>query len=350
MLGVPEQETVVRPDLGFTVLHQKVDLEVDFASRAIKGKTELTIQPLVKELRTIRLDCRQIKTTLITVEGRVADNTYSDLYKRLQLYATTGIYQHHFPKTRIDAHKTGKENELVIILPKGVNVTPLVADVRDGLLEPGMVTRQTGLADAVADNVSADGTGFAPLKVDIEYYIDEFRDGVQFIGVQGGDAKYPHLFTRNSPYAGTASCLFPCTDDSSTRCTWDFSIRCPRTLGDVVRKPRSLTNGVSGYDDSNRVNGDGSPNGVRKVDSVVGSDSDDDLMDLDEEEKALEMAVICSGDMTDDVSCKYSCYILRLTLQDCRHTPLKLEDRFFCLQYSRSTPTYRFRCRPFRTR
>ncbi|KAF2806079.1 uncharacterized protein BDZ99DRAFT_501598 [Mytilinidion resinicola] len=289
-----------RPDLGFTVLHQKVQLEIDFASRLIKGKSELTIQPTVKDLRTIRLDCRQLKTTQVTVEGRTAPSTYSDLYQRLHLYMTTGIYQHHFPKLRIDAHKNGKENELVITLPKGVNVKTSQTDTRDGPVDTGMVTRNSAFADVALENSSAEPSGFDNLQVVVEYYIDEFRDGLAFVGVQNGDGKYPHLFTRNSPYSGIASCLFPCLDDSLTRCTWDFSIRCPRTLGDALRKPRALTNGLANHDDISKTNGTGLPNRVHKVDSVMGSD-DDDFMGLDEEEKLLEMAVICSGDMTDEI-------------------------------------------------
>ncbi|KAF2498770.1 hypothetical protein BU16DRAFT_505274, partial [Lophium mytilinum] len=266
-----------RPDLGFTVLHQVVRLEIDFASRLIKGKTALTIQPTVKDLRTIRLDCRQLKTTSVTVEGRSASSTYSDLYRRLHLYLTTGIYQHHFPKSRIDAHKNGTENELVITLPKGVNVKPAQPDARDDLADIGMVTRHSAFADVALEHSSAEPSGFDTLEVVVEYNIDEFRDGLAFAGAQIGDGKYPHLFTRNSPYSGIASCLFPCLDDSLTRCTWDFSIRCPRTLGDALRKPRALTNGVASHDDLSKTSGDELSNGARK------------------------MSVICSGDMTDDI-------------------------------------------------
>lgn len=280
-----------RPDLGFVVLNQKVDLDVDFASRFVKGKTEITILPLVKDLTEIRLDCRQLKPTRATVDGKTASVAYSDLYRRLQLYLTTGIYQHHFPKNRISAHKTGNTNELVVYLPP--TVKPQV--VRDGAADIGMVTRNTDMA---VEGAMADTLEFAIMTVVIDYNIDEFRDGVQFIGAGNGEANYPHLFTRNSPYPGTASCVVPCVDDSMTRCTWDFSIRCPRTLGDATRKPRPA---ITEHDRIPLTNGNKTTYKAPKVDSVTGFESDDELMSFDEEEMALEMAVICSGDLTDEI-------------------------------------------------
>jgi transcription initiation factor TFIID subunit 2 len=71
------------------------------------------------------------------------------------------------------------------------------------------------------------------------------------------------------------------------------SIRYPRTLGDALSKnPNSNTIA--------QAQGEG----AEKADSVM-LDADDDQVDLSEEEKAMEMQVICSGTLTDDVSFSY---------------------------------------------
>jgi transcription initiation factor TFIID subunit 2 len=119
-----------------------------------------------------------------------------------------------------------------------------------------------------------------PFELEIEYELDDFRDALHFAGVEDGDARYPHVYTRNSPFPGMASALFPCVDDGSTRCNFDVSIRYPRTVGDALSKSPVV-------DDN-------------KADSVM-SGTDEDQNDLTEEEKALEMSVICSGLLTDEV-------------------------------------------------
>ena len=58
MPGIVELPTK-KPTLGFSVAHQKVDLEIDFASKSLNGKTEITIHPHQKDLKFIRLNFRQ---------------------------------------------------------------------------------------------------------------------------------------------------------------------------------------------------------------------------------------------------------------------------------------------------
>jgi transcription initiation factor TFIID subunit 2 len=147
--------------------------------------------------------------------------------------------------------------------------------------------------DALASGLSTLGEGqYASIKVEIEYVLEDFRDALQFVGIEDGDARYPHVYTRNSPFPGTASCFFPCVDDGITKCIFDIAIRYPRTVGDAFSKARPAAAAVNGVPQMD---------GVSKVDSPM-VDVDDDQLDLSEEEKAMEMSVICSGELTDDVS------------------------------------------------
>lgn len=266
---------------AFTVLKQKLELDFSFSPRRVKGKTTIDIQPQTANLHTIYLNCRQLKPTAVRVEGRTAHTSYSNLYQRLSLYPGTTIEQFHQPKTRLERHKSGGETELVIDIPDRVKIRAVRPE--DAVVDQ----------DALASGLSTLGEGqYASIKVEIEYVLEDFRDALQFVGIEDGDARYPHVYTRNSPFPGTASCFFPCVDDGITKCIFDIAIRYPRTVGDAFSKARPAAAAVKGVPQMN---------GVSKADSPM-ADVDDDQLDLSEEEKAMEMSVVCSGELTDDVS------------------------------------------------
>jgi transcription initiation factor TFIID subunit 2 len=253
----------------FQLLKQQLELDISFCPRQVKGKTTLDILPEKAQLRELVFNARQLRPTIIKIEGQTASFSYSNLHQRMTLYPGTDLGQYHFPKDRIQRHVNEGEDELVVYLPDSVKIREVKPE------EAGQP-------------VDAQGTFYAPLKVEIEYILDDFRDGLHFAGVEDGDSRFPHAYTRNSPFPGTASCLFPCIDDGETRCPFDVSIRYPRTMGDALSK-HSAGTGTS----------QALVNGVDKADSVM-SDADDDA-GFSEEEKAMEMQVICSGVLTDDV-------------------------------------------------
>ncbi|KAH5052301.1 transcription initiation factor TFIID subunit 2 [Parastagonospora nodorum] len=270
----PPLEIAAAPDDAstgdtFQLLKQTLELDISFCPRQVTGKTTLDILPERGQLREVILNARQLKPTQIKIEGQTASFNYSNLHQRMTLYPGTDLGQYHFPKDRIQRHVNEGADELVVYLPDSVKIREVKPE------EAGQP-------------LDAQGTFYAPLKVEIDYVLDDFRDGLHFAGVEDGDSRFPHAYTRNSPFPGTASCLFPCIDDGETRCPFDVSIRYPRTMGDALSKhsPGSGT-------------GQALVNGVDKADSVM-SDSDDDA-GFSEEEKAMEMQVICSGVLTDDI-------------------------------------------------
>lgn len=254
----------------FSLIKQQIELDISFAPRRIKGRTTLDIQPTAAQLKEIILDCRQLTPTNIKIEGEKAGYSYSNLHHRLNLPPGTGIGQYHFIKRRIEKHIYYGEEELAIFIPDRVKI------------------REEKAADA-GTREDLQGPSYAPLKLEIEYVLDDFRDGFHFVGLEDGDSRYPHAYTRNSPFPGSACCLFPCIDDGVTRCPFEIEIRYPRTLGDALSKPSLLP-----------VSAEAQTNGVEKADSVM-LDADDDQVDLTEQEKAMEMQVVCSGTLTDDV-------------------------------------------------
>ena len=285
---------------AFSLSSQNVVLDVDIQTRSVKGKTEITIIPHAKDLRYIRLNCRQTIITSVVIEGKTADFLYQDPYDRLALSSSSSVQSHQRLQQKINGSlKVVPDQELVLKIPWGVPIRELdpLSDIAQELLlaksslgvkaedEDAAANLEAPALRAVADH----GPLFTPLKVAIEFVSEEIRDGLQFIGLDG-DSRYPHVYTRNSPFPGTACCLFPCVDELYARCPWTVSIRCPRTIGDAFKNSSITSNGINGY------LAKGSSNGL--TNGVHSNDLDEGFTD---EEKALDLVVVCNGEMTDEI-------------------------------------------------
>ncbi|KAF2452655.1 hypothetical protein BDY21DRAFT_358347 [Lineolata rhizophorae] len=295
---------------GFSVYSQKVELDINFATRSAFGRTELTILPHSRDLRHIRLNSRQCtRITRMSVEGKPINVLeFEDVYAKLNVFSKeTTVHQHHLLRKRIQPQiEEQPEEELVIAIPKSVHIrefdpfsaagqgilldkiggAALAAAKQDGSDAPVSALETSGIRTA------GEQGQWAPIKVLMEYYVEEFRDGLQFVGLAEDDLRYPHVYTRNSPFPGAACCLFPCVDNPNSRCLWEISIRCPRTLGDAMRPLGKYT----ATKETAGINGAKGSSGVNGV-----HPEEDDGTGLSPEEKGLDMAVVCSGEMTDEI-------------------------------------------------
>ncbi|KAK4911320.1 hypothetical protein LTR28_014040, partial [Elasticomyces elasticus] len=92
----------VEPDttsLGFTLLHQSVTLDLDFAHQVVRGKSTLTIQPHTRDLKKIRINARQCKLTRLNIEGRPAPSggvSQEDPYEEVDGFAGRGTTVHQW--------------------------------------------------------------------------------------------------------------------------------------------------------------------------------------------------------------------------------------------------------------
>jgi len=280
----------------FSVISQKVEFEVDFATRSISGSTEIVAQPSSIHLKAFRLHCRQCRITRATIEGKPATVSYLDPYEKVKLRrGISTIHQHGYLRNKIEPQLSSPpQPELSLGLPKGVSIREL----DDGAVQPIRRDRaQRKDSDVVGavdtPNGLDSGPQFAPLKIYIQFRVSHFRDGIHMVGFDGDDKRYPHMYTRTSMFPGTSCALFPCLDTANSRSIWDISFRCPRTLGDAFRRPshRERHELLSEPDDVTMQDGD----------QVGGRDeSDEFLVNLSAEEKSMELSVICSGEMTDD--------------------------------------------------
>lgn len=283
--------------LEFTVFSQKVDLDIDFAGQSLSGTTEIVAQPLSKDLKVFRLNCRQCKVTRATIEGRPAAVSYVDPYDKLTIKpGATTIHQHEYLRSKIEKHvKDPPDPELAITLPPRVTIKELESDPLTVLPRVGSLQRHDS-DFAVAEtptgtSAQEQAPKFAPVKIYIEFQVRRFRDGLHFVGFGDDDSRYPHLYTRNNGLPGNVSSIFPCLDNPNSRCTWEISIRCPKNLESAFTLPQAdLANGTNGD------LGDAKDHHHR-ADSAMGELS----LNLSEADKSLDLSVICSGEMTDDI-------------------------------------------------
>lgn len=205
---------------GFNVAHQKVSLDVDLGEKVLRGQTEITIVPSDLSIRQFRFDCRQAQIKQVLVNGKKATFTHHDAsgYEAFSDSRTVSdVHQHHLYRKYIDhAHKEVLEGELEVNLPRGVKVS-----YQD-------TSRETGpAADEEAVGV------YAPLIVTISFVVRDPRTGVSFVGGHGSRLKksFWHAYTTHAPIGAATSHWLPCVDGLWSRCTWQFEITVPRTVG-----------------------------------------------------------------------------------------------------------------------
>lgn len=276
------QDEAGLPALEYRVLHQEVELDVDFAAASLSGRAEIVIEPLIKDLKTIRLNCRQMSLKSVSVEGHPAPSpSYHDPYDDLAVGRTYNVHQHHLIHGKLQANlKNPPNGELSIPLPKKVRITELL----------------------VQDPKSADDgdVAYNTLSVVIYYTVKQSRDAIHWVGLVEDDHRYPHVYTHNQPLPGeTSNFVFPCVDSLSARSTWKIIIRCPRTLGDIWGKPPhrergSVANGERVLTNGFHTNGDIEIPDANDLEHVNAREQS-----MTEEDKALELSVVCSGYMEE---------------------------------------------------
>lgn len=305
MVGLIDVPSPQAPGLGFSVSHQKVELDIDILSRSLKGRTELTIYPHSKDLRVIRLNCRQCELKRVSINRRPASSApYEDPYHHTTLPWNAGVHQYHMLRRKLEGQlKNPPEEELIVNLPKNFKIDDIdpysVEAVNTLGTKSSAATKRKSSDSIIADLSQGPRSGleqtarFAPITVAIEYVIQNVRDGMHFVGWEEGDLRYPHAFSMNSSSPGFACCLFPCVDDLTSRSTWEISIRCSKSIGDALEQYRSLK-------DIMQVNGNHKQSHRANLHQNA-LQADFKQHSFNDEDKALELMVICTGDMTDEV-------------------------------------------------
>lgn len=313
--------------LPYFVIRQEVELEINFREKRIDGTTSIVVAGIREtEDDDIEIDARQaeIDPSKIEVEilrgnkplappKRVAA-TYRDPYELLDYppqYNWTAEH-HDVRRLRMRPLIDGR-GEAAMEYRSTQGCMPVDGSIRISASElvklreevmaasapkrPGIKLRLSstaGQGSFASDSDPLSGMSSREYRITIPFSTKRIRDGLQFVGVDPGDLKWPHVYTRHSLEPGTASCIFPCIDDPGLKCVWRISLKFPRTMGDALRQPLATQNGTAGH----------GRNAGRKTQH---NQIDDNDYALSEEDKILEMNAICSGviveetvDPTDD--------------------------------------------------
>ncbi|KAL9933347.1 hypothetical protein V8E36_008065 [Tilletia maclaganii] len=224
---------------GFTLTHQRIDLELSFAHASAAGYTELQITPTDEHLRSIHLHARQLNITHVSVQGKSADYSYRDLLKGLTLSDPTDVHRYPELKRKLYvAAAEGNGGELSILLPTGVRPEPIGQPQQQ---------QQSGGAESQAP------VEFAPITVRIHYTLANVTEALRFVRAQDNTgpvvsssalrtgsssltsslgsaaksrSKASHIYTE-ATCGDWARCWVPCVDSLWERCTWEIAFTVP---------------------------------------------------------------------------------------------------------------------------
>ena len=265
----PIENMAPSPESDCKPINQNVFLDLDLWSQTLTGSTQIDIAPASTELKTVKLNCRQMKITKVTVAQKaVSSMTYTDPYELAILPWEANVHQYHMLEDRLhDYVKLSPESELIIPLPKSVRILP--SD-----------TTAPNSSDAIQNSkVSSDYNPYRTISIYIEFIVDHFRDGLHFVGCDETDLRFPHVYTSKLSPRSTC-CVFPCFDTFDKRCTWELSFRTARTIGDAISaaQPSPKSNGVVNLEPRSGT-----------------------VFELSEQDRAIDLKVVCSGHLTDEI-------------------------------------------------
>ncbi|KAI0178765.1 hypothetical protein GGR52DRAFT_271779 [Hypoxylon sp. FL1284] len=281
------------PPRLYVVFAQSVDIDIDFSQKRIQGRTDIMIVPTDDDnpVSEVFIDARQceIDVTQIRVSNCEVEASYRD---PCELAETPKNYQWSASQWTIRKHRMGpllhrRRKEVSAVNHDLKCCTPFNGSIRvklPSVKEVLQKNRDSQKADQQALLLHSDGT-IGGYRVSIPFKLTNIRDGLQFVGVNEADNRYPHVYTRHSIEPGTASAIFPCIDDPGSRNSWKISITCPRTLGDAFPE----LSGAQQLADGSRKRKLGEDEPLPRY------------IALTEEDKQLDMTVVCSGYLTGEV-------------------------------------------------
>lgn len=261
----------------FNVVSQTVHLDLRFREKQIHGTVTLVIFKVASDLEYITLDARQceIDKDAVTVNKQKVRVEYEDPYELLDTPEgySWSARQHHLRASRMKPLQPTPRAELPVSAREAAGCQPPVGSLKIWLkpeLKPDK--RKIRLTAQTPGLASGQSTAAETCEVTIPYKITNVRDGLHFVGVEDGDERYPHAYTRHSVEPGYASSLFPCVDDRTRLARWMISLTFPKTMADALGQTLASH-----------------PEAPANVQDLKGG------LSLTEEDKLLEMTAVCSG-------------------------------------------------------
>lgn len=153
----------------------------------------------------------------------------------------------------------------------------------EGLTPAVMPTPMTPYGDAGTPSMMPQKTQYQAINVKIWFRCVKPIYGIRFVNTTTNPKSFPHAYTINHPVPCSTSFWLPCLDGIWERCTWEFHISIPRTIGDILRRTSSTDRCTNGH-----------------TQSASRSSSDDVLDVLEDSRSSIEMSVICSADSYEE--------------------------------------------------
>ncbi|CUM50969.1 unnamed protein product [Debaryomyces fabryi] len=313
------------------IAHQRVNIDVDLTQNKLEGFTELTVVPTMGSLKSIKLDCREMKIKDVYINNtRNTNYIYRDvLYinddkyfeeslsnKSVNLFDMYSdnltIHQHHLIRQKLnyvfgeinnDPRELPKElhngntEELLIFLPDNLKLELADANAFTTPESQAVTPRYLKSKNTMGESQHS-------FTVKIEFECINPKNGLNFITDKKSDKKYWHAYTVNSDYNISTSSWVPCIDNLWDRCTWSLEINIPRTIKDIgnpriigSENNKSLTkeNGTS-----QRINKDVRNGGSDDAEDNTGDiEHDEDNVEDDEDDNENYDLVICTGDFNN---------------------------------------------------
>ena len=327
-------EEALPPVEEFVVVNQEVSIDINFREQSVQGESRITIYLTNPDdpPDEVALDARQceIDTTQICVNGRPVRATYRDPYESLDLPSAWDLTPSNFPvlKNRMRNLLPRRRRDLPVEKREQVGCNPADRSLRvrlrpdspkpataGGTSADSTTTQQPGKLKVRVSSIGAQNSGAAADAADgqptnglfeivIPFRTTHIRDGLHFVGVEDSDTRFPHVYTRHSPEPGIAACIFPCLDDPGSRCFWKIHIKTPRTLGDALMQQlasnQSLNDAAAAAAADASASGSGrSLSHQQKQQNGQGAGNGRELQ-LTEEDKLLDMTVVCSGNLVGE--------------------------------------------------
>ena len=338
--GSDANQDGLSPIEEFVVVNQEVSIEVNFRDQSVQGESRITIY-LTNPSHPpdeVALDARQseIDTSNIRVNGKAVRATYRDPYEALDLPPSWDLTASNFPvlKSRMRNLLPRRRRDLPCEKREQTGCNPADRSLRIALRPQPPVPPAPGPADGTtaqqpgklkvrlstaglsgtaalsangsgpAKNSSSSSNSDAPTngvyEIIIPFRTAHIRDGLHFVGVEDNDTRFPHVYTRHSPEPGIAACIFPCLDDPGSRCFWKIHIKTPRTLGDALMQPlasQQSSNDAAAVQEKSAALTNGN-----QASAPLGNNasSGERQLQLTEEDKLLDMTVVCSGNLVGE--------------------------------------------------
>ncbi|CAK7229490.1 Transcription initiation factor TFIID subunit 2 [Sporothrix curviconia] len=335
------EEDKLPPVEEFVVVNQEVSIDINFREQSVQGESRITIYLTNPDdpPDEVALDARQceIDTTQIRVNGKPVRATYRDPYESLDLPSAWDLTPSNFPvlKSRMRNLLPRRRRDLPVEKREQVGCNPADRSLRvclrpeppkppkptssgaagDSITahQPGKLKVRVSDVGTQASSGAADTTDDQPtdglFEIVIPFHTRHIRDGLHFVGVEDSDTRFPHVYTRHSPEPGIAACIFPCLDDPGSRCFWKIHIKTPRTLGDALMQQlasnqsmndaaAAAADATSGNDRSAVLNGNQGKSSSQQ--NGQGGAGGGRQLQLTEEDKLLDMTVVCSGNLVGE--------------------------------------------------